>query len=94
MVLAIHQHESTTGLHVSPPHPELPSQLPPPIPMGCPRALALSALLHALNLHWLSILHMTMYVSMLFSHIVPPSSSLTESKSLFPTFASPLLPCM
>ena len=36
-----------------PPHPEPPSHLPPhPIPLGCPRAPALSALLHASNLHW------------------------------------------
>ena len=38
--------------------------LPPftPIPLGCPRALALSALLHASHLHWSSILHMVMYM--------------------------------
>ena len=36
-----------------------PSHLPPhPTPLGCPRALALGALLHASNLHWSSILHM------------------------------------
>ena len=41
------------------PHPETPSQLPPhPIPLGCPRALALGALLHASNLHWSSTLLM------------------------------------
>ena len=58
MVFAIHQHELATGTHVSP-NPEPSSHLPPhPIPLGCPRALALSALLHALNLHWSSILHM------------------------------------
>ena len=34
---------------------------PHPIPLGCLRALALSALLHALNLHWSSILHMVIY---------------------------------
>ena len=33
------------------PHPE--PHLPPhPVPLGCPRALALGALLHASNLHW------------------------------------------
>ena len=38
------------------PHPESPSHLPPhPIPLGCPRAPALSALLYASNLHWSSI---------------------------------------
>ena len=54
---AINQHESTTVVHGSP-HPEPASLLPPhPIPLGCPRALALSTLLHAPNLHWSSILH-------------------------------------
>ena len=39
-----------------------PSHLPPhPIPLGCPRAPALSALLHASNLHWSSVLHMVIY---------------------------------
>ena len=46
VVFAIQRHESATGAHVSP-HPEPPSHLPPhPIPLGCPRAPALSALLH------------------------------------------------
>ena len=59
---AIHRHESAMGAYVSP-HPECPSLLPPhPIPLGCPRAPALSALLHASNLHWLSILHMVIYM--------------------------------
>ena len=54
---AIHWHESPTGVHVSPIlHP-----LPPhssPTPLGCPSALALSALFHASNLDWSSISHM------------------------------------
>ena len=62
MVFAIYQHESAAGIHVSSP-PELPSHLPPhPIPLGCPRAPAWGALLHALNLHWSSILDMVMYM--------------------------------
>ena len=41
------------------PHPEATSHLPPhPIPQGCPSALALSALFHALNLDWGSLSHM------------------------------------
>ena len=64
MVFAIHQHESATGILVSHHHPETPSHFPPhPIPLGCLRAPALGALLHASNLHWSSILHMVMYMS-------------------------------
>ena len=52
VVFAIHRHESAMGVHVFS-HSEAPSHLPPhPIPLGCPRALALGALLHASNLHW------------------------------------------
>ena len=62
MVFAIHWHESAKGAPVSP-ILNPPTNLPPhSIPLGCPRALALSALLHALNLHWSSILHMVMYM--------------------------------
>ena len=62
MVFAIHQHESAAGIHVSSP-PEPPSHLPPnPILLGCPRAPALGAMPHALNLQWSSILHMVMYM--------------------------------
>ena len=43
VVFYIHRHESAMGVHVSP-HPEPPSHPPHPSPLGCPRALALSAL--------------------------------------------------
>ena len=57
MVFAIHQHDSATGARVPPSW--TPSHLPPhPIPQGCPRALALGALLHASNLHCSPVLHM------------------------------------
>ena len=47
VAFALHRHESAMGVHVSP-HPEPLSNLPPyPIPLSCPRAPALSALLHA-----------------------------------------------
>ena len=50
MVFAIHQPESAMCIHVSP-HFEPLSHLPPhPIPLGCSRAGALGALLHASNL--------------------------------------------
>ena len=52
VIFAIHGHESPMGTHVSP-HPEPLSDLPHhPIHLGCPRTLALSTLLHTLNLHW------------------------------------------
>ena len=44
-------------VHVSH-HPEPPSH---PIPLGCPRAPALGALLHVSNSHSSSILHMVIY---------------------------------
>ena len=67
MGFAIYQHESATGICVSSP-PEPPSHLPPhPIPLGYPGAPALGALLHAVNLHWSSVLPMAMYVSQCFS---------------------------
>ena len=63
MAFDIRQHESATGILVSHHHPETPSHFPPhPIPLGCLRAPALGALLHASNLHWSSVLHMVMYM--------------------------------
>ena len=73
-----------------PPHPEPP---PPPSPR-CPSELSQStgfgALLHALNLHWLSVFHMVMYMFQCcsLSQIIPHSPSPTESKSLFFTLVS------
>ena len=68
MVFAIYQHESATVMYVSPPFPNWGSHLPPhPLPLGCPRAPALGALLHALNLFWSSILHVVMYLFQCYS---------------------------
>ena len=73
-------------------HPE---PLPPfPIPLGCPRALPLGTLLHASNLHWSSILHMVMCMFQCYSFIIPHLPDPAESKSLFFTSVSSLLPCM
>ena len=43
--------------------------------------------------HWLSSLHMVMYVSRLLSQFFPPSPSPAVSKSSFSTSASLFLPC-
>ena len=51
-----------------PPHPEPRFLLRPhSIPLRYPRALALSALFHASNLHWSSSLHMVMYMFQCYS---------------------------
>ena len=62
MIVVIYQHESATGIYVSPiswTPSFFPSYL---IPLGCPQVLSLGTLLHSLNLHWSSILHMVMYM--------------------------------
>ena len=74
-----------------PPVPNPPPTSPHPIPQGHPIALALRALSRASDLHWSSISHGNIHVSMLFSQIILPSPSPTESKSLFFTSVSLLL---
>ena len=69
--------------------------LPNSIPLGWPRALVLSALLHASTLLWSSVLHMVIYMFQYYSlksshHLLSP----TESKSLFFTSVSLLLSCI
>ena len=60
---AIHQHESATGVHVFPPHPEPPSHLLPcTIPLGHPSAPAPSILYPASNLDWRFISCMILYM--------------------------------
>ena len=86
---AIHWHESTTGVY------KLPILNPPPashpisslwiIPMHQPQA---SCIEHRLALRFL---HDSIHVSMPFSQIIPPSPSLSESKSPFYTSVSLLL---
>ena len=93
MVFAIHRHESATGVHVSPILNPAPTSLPT-IPLGNPRTLALSALLHASNLHWSSVLHM---VTTCFSAILSNYPTLAFSQrvqSLLFTSVSLLLPCI
>ena len=53
--------------HVST-YPKLPFHLRHhPVRFSCPRAMALNALHHALNLHWSSILHMAIYMLQYYS---------------------------
>ena len=54
-------------VHMYPPSLNLFPPPSPPIPLGCLRALALSALLHSSNLHWPSILHMVIYMLQCYS---------------------------
>ena len=61
--------KSVTGLHVFPPilNPPLPTSPPHPIPLYCPRAPALGALPHTVNLHWPSVLHKVIYMFQYYS---------------------------
>ena len=54
------------------------------IPLGCPRAPALSARLHASNLHWPSIVHMVIYM---FTSLL--KSSILKDTPFLPTPRSP-----
>ena len=91
LVSAVHQHESAIGVHM--PLPLEPSSHLPPNSntVHCHRVPNLNSLHLTANFHWLSVF--TLYVSMLFSQFVPPSSSPAVSTSLFSVSASPLLPC-
>ena len=66
VVFAIYQQELATGAHVSPTLKPLPPPFPPH-PSGLSQAQALSALLHASNLHWSPILHMAIYMFQCYS---------------------------
>ena len=81
--LAIHQHESAMGTHVSPPILKPPSSsLPILFLWVAPEQLlwvlwVSSLVLHVLNLHWSSVLHMVMYMFQYYSvksshpHLLP-----------------------
>ena len=90
MVFAIHRHELAIGIHVSP-YP--PASLPP-YPSRLSQSTGFGYL--ASNIKLALVIYFTygnVYVSVLFFQIIPPSPFPTESKSLFFTPVSPLLPC-
>ena len=61
-VSALYLHESAIGIRMPLPL-EPPSNLPPhPTPLGCHRAPALGSLHHTANFHWLSLLHLVMFM--------------------------------
>ena len=76
---AIHQHESTTGVHVFPILTP-PSHLPPhTIPPGHPSAPALSILYHASNLDWRLISYVILYMFQYYSPISSHPRPLPQS---------------
>ena len=87
----IHQHESTTGVHVFP-ILNPPSHLPPhTIPLGHHSAPAPSILYHALNLDWQFISYMILYVFQCHSPKSSPPLLLSQSPKVFCTSVSLLL---
>ena len=88
MVFAVHQHELALGIHMSPPSwttpPSHPSQLSQSTSFGFPASYSKLTLAIYLT-------YGNAYVSMLFSQIIPPLPSPTESKRLFYTSVSLLL---
>ena len=88
---AIHQHESTRGVHVSP-ILNSPAHLPPhTIPLDYPRALALNILYHALNLDWRFISYMILYMFQCHSPKSSHHCPLPQSPKGFYTSVSLLL---
>ena len=93
LVSAIHQHESATGIHMSPPSwIPLPSPAPSHL-LRLSQSTGLSLLCHTAKSHLLSVLHMVIYMFPHYSQFVPPFPSSIVCTSLFSMYASPLLSC-
>ena len=88
---AIHQHESTMGVHVFP----ILTPLPPPSPYHPSGSSQCTSPKHPVSYIELGLairfIYDIIHASMPFSQIIPPSSSPTESKRLFYTSVSLLL---
>ena len=81
MASVMHQHELAISMHMSPNSwTTTPDPSPHPTPLGCHRAQALGALSHSSNSHWLSVLHMVMYMFQCYC--------LKSSQSLLPLLCS------
>ena len=95
MIFALHKHESVTDILVYFILALAPIFLPPPSSSGLSRSTDFecpaSCIEFALVIYFIC---GNAYVSMMFSQIIPPLHSPDESKSLFFTSVSPLLPCM
>ena len=91
---AIHQHESTTGLHVFP----ILIPLPPPCPYHPSGSSQCTSPEHPVSRIEpglaIRFTYDIIHVSMPFSQIIPPSPSPTESIRLFYTSVSLLLSCI
>ena len=88
---AIHQYESSMGIHVFP----ILNPLPPPSPYHLSGSSQCTSPEHPVSCIEprlaIGFLHDSIHVSMSFSQIIPPSSSPSESKSPFYTSVSLLL---
>ena len=91
---AIYQHESAMGIHVFP----ILNPLPPPSPSHPSGSSQCTCPEHPVSCIGpgpaIYFTYDNIQVSILFSQIIPPSPSSTESKSLFFTSVSPLLSCI
>ena len=93
MVFDMHQHESTTGAHVSPIMKPPPTSLPTPS-LWLSQSTGFECRASCIKLALvICFTYVNIHISLLFSPIIPPWPSPTETRSLFFTSVSLLLPC-